>query len=256
MRPRCLFSRRFRADARPGPVAALLGLLCMGGFAGYAGTTADPIDEILSTRPTGDTSTVEHVRKLIIANPNHPRILELRLFHTGQLMGTSQDPKHFRWLIEELKKLAEDAKRAPILAFRAQVRIGDIYHDCLRGKEAAYRQFASLENHPSLAGRDLETDLRRVTLYVRIAGSALAVGERNEVERCTRLAMDYPHLGMEDRVMYRRFYELYEEAGRLYLTQFDRDLVKLLSVEFYPSHPRLVEWRNEAITALLREPAQ
>ena len=242
------------ASSRVRTLIVVLAFSLGSGVGAYGATTAgDPVDEVLKQRPTANPSRIQHVKQLIAESQGHPRILELRLFHTGQLMGVSRDPQHFRSLIEQLRKLAGDAGDRTRLAFTAQIRIGTIYQHCLKDSPAAYAHYKTMEKHPSLAGKELETDYRRMSLYVRIAQAALGhpVRKFDEVEKYTRLVMAYPHLGMTDRKMYRKFYELYEEAGRLYLTAFGQDPDKLCSIEVYPSHPRLFRWREEALTKAL-----
>ena len=45
----------------------------------------------------------------------------------------------------------------------------------------------------------------------------------------------------------KKFYELYEDAGRLFIVAFDGNPEKLMSLEIYPSHPKLWEYRKRAI---------
>ena len=207
----------------------------------------DPVEEILATRPTADPKAIEYVAELIKTHSTHPKILELRYYRTGQLMGSSQDPDHFRSIIEDLEQLAHDAGIESELAFRCKARSGEIYYHCLRDKQAAYMEYKSIEEHPSLAGHALDTDRRRVELYVHIAESAFATKKRQEVENYTRIVMAYPYLGMEDRVMYQRFYDLYDRAGRLFIMAFSDNYAKLISVEIYPSHPELYKLRAQLI---------
>lgn len=207
----------------------------------------DPVEDVLATRPTADAKSIEHVSGLIKTHGTHPKILELRYYRTGQLMGTSQDPAHFRSIIEEVEQLARDAGAGCELAFRCKARIGEIYFHCLKDKQAAYTEYEGLEEHSSLAGHALDTDCRRTTLYVHIAESAFALKKWQEVEKYTRLVMAYPYLGMEDRVMYQRFYDLYGRAGNLFVGAFADNPVKLRSVEIYPSHPELYRLRGRLL---------
>lgn len=230
-------------------------LLVLCGPARPEAANTDPIDKILLEKPTADSDRIESVRRLIEQNPRHPRILELRYFRTGQLMGSSQDPQHFRALIQELEGLAEDAGRGSQMDLDCRLRIGEVLFHCLRDKQAAYDHYKSLEQHPALGGNTLASDYQRVDLYCRIAAAALAfpVRQVDEVEKYTRLVMAYPYLGMEDRRMYRKFFDLYEEAGRLFITAFDRDAEKLLALEIYPSHEQLWKYRKTAVEAIMSD---
>lgn len=225
----------------------LLVTLC--GLPKASAASTDPLDRILQEKPTADPNRIEYVSRLIDQNPGHPRILELRYFRTGQLMGSSQDPQHFRAVIQELGQLGRDAGPGSQLDFDCKMRTGEILFHCLHDKQAAYEHYKSLEHHAALSRNTLQSDYQRGDLYCRIAASALAfpVRRMDEVEKYTRLVMAYPYLGMEDRQMYQKFFELYEEAGRLFITAFDRDPQKLLSLEIYPSHPQLWEYRKTAI---------
>lgn len=221
--------------------------VCFHTYVGIA--DADLIDDILKQKPTANQEKIEYVKQLINDNSTHPRILELRFFRTGQLMGSSQEPDHFHSVISELEQLAEDAGKGTQLNFDCEMRIAEIFFHCLDDQKAAYLKFKSLEYHPTLTGNELQIDYQRVKLYRWIAESAVSVDVRklDEVEKYTRLVMAYPHLGMEDRKMYRKFYELYEDAGLIFISAFSRDLEKLTGLEIFPSHPRLWKYRKEAI---------
>ena len=214
---------------------------------------ADVIDEVFKQRLGASPESVEYVAKLIEDNPDHPRILELRLYHLGQLLGTSREPSHFQELIKQLEQLSEDAGHDNELNFKCKMLIGEILFDHLKQRTAAYQYYKSLENHAALSGNDLAADYRRVELYCHIAKSAIArpVRDFGEVEKYSRLVMAYPYLGMEDRQMYRKFYERYDEAGRYFITAFSRDIKKLNSILIYPSHPFLLKLRQQAIASTI-----
>lgn len=99
----------------------------------------DPVDDILGTKPTATPTMIDHVADLIKTHATHPRILELRYYRTGQLIGSSQEPAHFRALIDELDQLAQDRGIKSELAFRCKSRIGSIHYHCLRDKQASYK---------------------------------------------------------------------------------------------------------------------
>ena len=222
-------------------------LMCRHAYVAKA--DADPIDELLKQKATANPEKIKYVEELIKSHSTHPRILELRYFRTGQLMGSSQEPEHFHSVIGELDQLVDDAGKGIQLSFDCKVRIAEILYHCLHDKEAAYQQYKSLEHHPVLSPNNIQSDYHRVYIYRWIAGSASAISvpKLDEVEKYTRLVMAYPYLGMEDREMYRKFYKLYEEAGRLFIATFDRYPEKLLNLEIYPSHPELWKYRKEAI---------
>lgn len=211
----------------------------------------DAVDDVLKEKPTTDPEMIEHVGNLIKTNGEHPRILELRYFHTGQLMGTSNDPAHFQSLIADLNQLVSDAGADSVMAFNCKSRVGEIWYHCLHNPSEAHPVYKSIEKHASLNGHDLETDFRRTALYVRLAQCAFSLKKRDEVEKYSRLVMAYPYLGMEDRVMYGKFYELYNEAGRLFLMAFERDPKKLMSVDIYPSQGRLVRMQDDFIARVV-----
>ncbi|NLE56906.1 MAG: hypothetical protein GX616_00985 [Planctomycetes bacterium] len=125
---------------------------------------SDAVDDVLKERPTVDPEMIERVDNLIKTNGDHPRILELRYFRTGQLMGTSQDPAHFQSLIADLNQLASDAGADSVMAFNCKSRIGKICYHCLHNPSEAYPVYKSIERHASLNGHDLETDFRRTEL--------------------------------------------------------------------------------------------
>jgi hypothetical protein len=210
----------------------------------------DPVEKILAIRPTGNPETIEYVKELIKNNKDHPKILELRFYRTGQLTGNATQAG-FHSIISDLNQLADDAGSATELNFRCRSRIGEIYFHCLRDKPAAYAEYKGLESHPSLAGHALATDYRRTELCLRIAESALATHKWDELEAYTRLVMAYPYLGMEDRVLYQKFYDLYDQAGRLFVAGFAGDPDKLRSIEIYPSHPELNQERHELLVRSL-----
>lgn len=212
---------------------------------------SDAVDDVLKERPTVDPEMIERVDNLIKTNGDHPRILELRYFRTGQLMGTSQDPAHFQSLIADLNQLASDAGADSVMAFNCKSRIGKICYHCLHDPSEAYPVYKSIEKHASLNGHDLETDFRRTELYVRLAQCAFSLKEWDMLEKYSRLVMAYPYLGMEDRVMYAKFYELYNEAGRLFLMAFECDPKKLMSVDIYPSQGDLVRMQANFIARVV-----
>ncbi|NLE56907.1 MAG: hypothetical protein GX616_00990, partial [Planctomycetes bacterium] len=86
---------------------------------------------------------------------------------------------------------------------------------------------------------------------MRLAECAFSLKKWDVLEKYSRLVMAYPYLGMEDRVMYAKFYELYNEAGRLFLMAFERDPKKLMSVDIYPSQGDLVRMQANFITRVV-----
>ena len=53
---------------------------------------SDPVDDILGTKPKDRPEALKYVSDLIKTHGTHPRILELRYYRTGQLMGGSSRP--------------------------------------------------------------------------------------------------------------------------------------------------------------------
>ena len=220
-----------------------------------AGDT-DPVDEVLKQKPRNmdKPEKIEYVRQLISNNSSHPRILELRFFAARQLMGE----KHadFRSIINKIEQIAKEAGEEADLNFECRIRIGRIHFHILKDPKAAYQNYKSLEHHPTLLKKnDLQTDYKRVNLYKLIAEAAAPneVNDKDEVEKYCRLVMAYPHLGMEDRKMYAKFYSLYDEAACIFVAKFSHNIEKLQSIEIFPSHPTPRRWRRDAIKSMLNE---
>lgn len=210
--------------------------------------SADPIDDVLSGPPYDTPELVATVQELIRENPQDPRIFQLRLLSAIQRRGRASTDEEYREVIEYLHALADDAPSATQVRYRAQVLAGDVYLHNLRAWESAYEAYLLAEDLIPKKGRgdvDLERDYQRVTLYLKLAQSGHLAGKPAAVDKYARLVMAYPYLGMDDREMYRKFYELYGDAAQTFLSQFSRDEIKLLSIEIYPSHPRVYrKWRR------------
>lgn len=207
----------------------------------------DPLDAILAKRPIAER--LEYVERLIRENPHHPRMIDLEFYRTRKLPEAADPPEKSRELIKEIERICEKCPPDDPRVFEAMLRIGGLYHDYLHDKRAAYEHYEKMLQKGFFPGKNsLEQDYNRLYVHLRLAEAACPLKDkRKEAEENLQLVMAYPHLGMEDRKMYRRFYELYDIAG-LYLISFwsnKEDLPKLMALEIYPSHPGLIKMRRE-----------
>ena len=215
---------------------------------------ADELGEFLKESPIPERSWLNAAQDVIERNQADPRVLRLRLRYIGQTLGLSRESSHFNAVIGQLEVLIRDAgTQNSDIAFEAAMLKGLILCDCLNDRRSGYNLYKTLESHPHLVGRDLATDYDRTALCLRIAEVALSMRELNEAEMYSRLVMAYPHLGMEDRIAYARFYALYEAAGSVLLSAVSADLPKLSAIEIFPSHPRLMALRTKLLSARTNE---
>jgi hypothetical protein len=208
---------------------------------------ADDVSDFLAKPRAPEPSWFNEANRLIERHPGHADILTLRLAYLGQKLGTSTKREHLDSMINDLDALDKEGLAAgkPAVSFDALVLKGNIQYNSLSDYAAAYKTYKSLEHHDRLKQDDAGLDYSRTSLFLQIAQAAQAAGNSAEAEKYSRLVMAYPHLGMDDRVAYQKFYDLYEAAGVVYLNAVANDYKKLVDVDIYPSHPRLVNARSQ-----------
>ena len=236
--------------------AVLLAYLPMFIYAQANEAGEDPVERAIAKRKTesATTETLSEVDAIIKANPNHPKILQLRFWRIRAMKGISRKEDNIREAISEYKNLLKEVGPDTELGYDCLKDIGSLLFNYLQASEEAYCHYKSMENHPLLSGDDLQSQYRKIQLYRFIAWSAQGARRTDEAEKYALLVMAYPYLGMKDRDMYRKFYQLYREAGNTLLTIYCNDKDKLKSIEIYPSQQWLYKRRQELLNGTFISP--
>lgn len=224
----------------------ILGTVVVSFIAGSPSAAGDgAVADLIRTakRTSATPELIQEMDRVIAANQGHPDILSLRLWRLRAQKGLSSGDDDIRSLIEQYGEFAKESMTDPEINYAAYSDAGYLLQHYQRNYSDAYRHYKRMEAHPLLGGKDVQADYRKVELYTRIAQCALGCGQLEDVEKYARLVLAYPSLGMEDRQMYKKFYDLYDEAGRAFLEAFREDVKRLVNVEIYPSHEELYEMR-------------
>ncbi|MEM9414441.1 MAG: hypothetical protein AAGA29_03045 [Planctomycetota bacterium] len=242
------------------------------------------IEEVLEMPNTADPAWISYVSDLIDEQPEHPRIMELRLHRALRVYGLSNEPEHKLQVILDLRSIVQDAGLESEVGYRAQTKMGYIYFHDLHDSLAAYETWKKIDGHPFISveqeltledrpsdDRDaLERDLRRITLYLNLVQSAfatvrdnedLAETMRDEIDHYAHIVLAYPYFrGEELRTTHRhdlfqRFLQHHRSAGGLFVSAFTDDLLMLQSVFIFPHHDALWSRHRQRVEAL-REQAE
>lgn len=214
----------------------------------------DPVAEMIhkAEKQGGTPEFIEEIDQVIRANPSNPQINALRLWRLRALEGLYPNEKELQNIVKEYEALLQEVGASTETGYEAQRDVGHLLYDCLQDKKAAFVHYKSMESNPILQGDDLQSEYRKVEVYTRLAQSAQSAGGMaDEVEKYAKLAMAYPYLGMKNREMYRKFYQLYEDAAKSFLIEFRDDAKQLRSIEIYPSHTALYKMHEESLKRLL-----
>lgn len=214
----------------------------------------DPVAEMIH-KAESQASTpelIEEIDQVIRSNPSNPHVDTLRLRRLRGMKRLYPDERGLREIVKEYETFIQDIGVSTEIGYEAQKDVGYLLYNSLHDKKAAFDHYKSMEGNPILQGDDLQSEYRKVEVYTRLAQSALdAGGMADQVDKYARLVMAYPYLGMKDRQMYDKFYQLYYDAAKAFLIEFRDDAKKLMSIEIYPSHPELYEMRKESLERLL-----
>lgn len=219
----------------------------------YSADGEDPVEAAIA-RLYGSPATPEtlvELDELIAKYASQPNILKLKVYRARKLKGISKEEEQIRYAISEYEKISQEAGPGSEIDYICLTDIGYLLQHYLDDKEAAYQHFKKMENHPVLSGSDLQSQYRKVEVYTRIVENAYGARKSDEIDKYAKLVMAYPHLGMKDREMYLKFYDLYDTAAKFYIMNFRDDIGKLTEIEIYPSHPDRWKERQSAIDNLL-----
>ena len=209
----------------------------------------DPVTLVIKkARSSASPELLDEIARVIASNRGHPDLPALRLVQVRQLKGLSSKKEDIPAIIRQYEALEREVGKNTEIGYTCQTDAGYLLYHYLHDYEAAFRHYKSMEDHPLLHGDDLQSEYRLMDICTRIAQSAQSCQNKpDEVEKYAKrvLSLSDHYLGMGDREMYQKFYDLYEDAGRAFLLEFAGKPEILRSVEIYPSHPYLYRSQRE-----------
>jgi hypothetical protein len=233
------------------------------------------VEQVLARPAYAYPDWMAQVQAVMEANPDHPKMLELRFYRLKQqkgayfedraLRGTDAGKQYVRGIVRQMEQLATEAGEGTDLQFRALEKAGHTMFHVVSDYQEALRIRLGLIDHPTTRGdaEDLAAALRRVRAHRLVAQAAHGVlwhnvGEReqellNLVDRHARAAMDYDFrpLCLTDMRWFDKFWREYEAVAGTYLAVFHDDLAKMTAVQIPGVHESLYAQHQAHLKQLL-----